>query len=208
MNVLEYFDIKIKLEEINLLKKKRYKSKNRYINSLLDSYIKVLEKRFETNIDDGYFHKYELYEMLYQIDSMLEYEDSDWGHVEYVIERLENNIEIIETYDKLYKHSINLEEVYSIIEDLKEIKELIEDENFNEAIIINNKIIKRYFEDKEDKYRNKVNEKYHKRKDKEEQYFKLIDRYKAKEITKKEIAKELGVTPAAVTQFFKRHGIT
>lgn len=209
-DLLKQFERSEQIAEINRLKEKKYKNKNRYVNSLLDSYIKSLERRLDTNIKDEYFHKYELYEALDQIDCMLECEDSEWDHVEDLIERLTTNIEIIESYDELYKYSLNVDEIYSIIYDLNDIQECIKCDDFETALEINNEIIKKYFDDKEDTYRKKVNEEFAKRADREKQYLDLLDsyEYKTKKITKRDIAKILGVTPAAVTQFCKRHGIS
>lgn len=213
--VNEYFEELNRIKEIKRLKSIRYKS--RYINSLLNSYLKALESRTSKFGEDRYFHKYEIYESLEQIDCMLKHEDSLWDHVDYLIERLENNIKIIEFYDEPYKYSIKLNEVEDIIENLKDMQEFIEYGEFETALEINDSIVKKYFDDKEQIYKEKDKIKYRKteaknftkRKDREEEYLRLLNsyEYQTKKITKSDIAKEIGVSKAAVTQFCKRHGI-
>lgn len=214
--VNEYFNKIQRESKIERLKNKRYKNKNRYVNALLESYLKALESESNTK-EDKYFHKYEVYEALDQIDCDIKHKDPLCSNVEYLIEELNNNIKIIENYDALYQYSIKLNEIKDMIEQLEDMQEFIQYGELETALEINNEIIKKYFDDKEESYREKDKNKYRdnkaknftKRKEREEEYLMWLNSYKyrTKKITKSDIAKIMGVSKAAVTQFCKRHGI-
>lgn len=199
-------------KEIRRLKNKKFK--NRYLNAILHRYIEALEEKYfnnNENIINEYFYMYEVYETLDEIDCMLRYNDSEWDHVDRLIESLENNIKIWECLHRPLNFDVN--KIKSIICDLKIIQEYIEMEEFDAALEINNRIIENYFESKEEKYeanRSKKNKKRKSREDREAEYFELLYsyEYRTRKISKRDIAKKLGVSPAAVTQFCKLHKIT
>lgn len=93
--------------------------------------------------------------------------------------------------NKLIKYDIS---IYMLINIIELIQELIEN----------------YFNSREKEYRKNRCKKFNKRQDREDEYLKLLNsyEYRTKKMSKRDIAKRLGVSPAAVTQFCKRHGIT
>ena len=68
---------------------------------------------------------------------------------------------------------------------------------------------KMYKENCKKKYKENTANKFTKRKNRENEYLELLnsDKYRKKEMSKRDIARALGVKPSAVTQFCKRHNI-
>lgn len=66
-----------------------------------------------------------------------------------------------------------------------------------------------YKENCKKKYKENISNKFTKRKNRENEYLELLNsiEYRKKEISRRDIARVLGVKPSAVTQFCKRHNI-
>lgn len=177
---------------------------NRYIKALKDRYYNR-----KKDLNCKYVYMYEVYEML---DNLQLDDEFCIVEVEAILEDLNNEIE----QNKIY--NLNLEKTKELIKDLKKliydyIIYIDSDYSYlSEATDFKNYIIKKYFKSKEEEYGRNIKRKFKKRnkKNNKEDLLKLLDSdpYKNGQLTKKEIAKKLGVSPAAVTQFCKRNKIT
>lgn len=170
-------------------------------------YIKALKYRYDNRkkyLDYKYFYRYEIYDRLNNLDlndkfCILE--------IQILIDDLERNRDKCKSY--------NTRNIDDLIEDLKSLKDdfIIPldslDSYLDLASKAKNMIIEEYFISKEIKYRKARAEQFIKRKFRKEEYLNLLnsDEYLSKKMSKRGIAKRLGVSPAAVTQFCKRHNI-
>lgn len=170
-------------------------------------YIKALKYRYDNRkkyLDYKYFYRYEIYDRLNNLDlndkfCILE--------IQILIDDLERNRDKCKSY--------NTWNIDDLIEDLKSLKDdfIIPldslDSYLDLAIKAKNMIIEKYFNFKEKKYKDTRNEQFKKREVREEEYLKLLNSYEylSKKMSKRDIAKMLGVSPAAVTQFCKRRNI-
>lgn len=196
----DFYDWEEVMEEsCNKQPEEKEKENNRYIKALKYRY----DNRKE-NLDYQYIYMYEIYYSLINLDL-----DDKFCicEIQILIDDLEK---------KRYKcKSYNSRNLDDLIEDLKSLKDdfIIQLDSFDSyldlAINAKNNIIDKYFMSKEIKYKKARAEQFIKRKSRKEEYLKLLnsDDYINKKIKKSDIAKMLGVSPAAVTKFCKRHGI-
>lgn len=175
-----------------------------------NKYIKALKYRYDNRKKDSsikYIYMFKVYEILNSLD-LDEYEDCS-----YIINELIENLDCEGKEGTIY--NISQEVVGDLLYDLNDLKEGIEylENNMMDIYSLNNtkeQIIEKYFISKEKEYKENRSKKFNKRQDRENEYLNLLNsyEYRTKKMSKRDIAKILNVTPAAVTQFCKRHGIT
>lgn len=206
--LFEYYDELSCLEHEVIEEKEHSSKKNKEINR----YIKALEYRYynrKESSESEYIYMYEIYVVLKAFSCMAIKQNLKSEYIDDLIEQINNNIDIAERLENIYSYNINVEVLNSMIDHLEKIKFYVDSNNFDDATIINDEFIEEYFESKENQYRSERAKTFTKRKNRQEEYEKWLYSYEYinGEITKNDIAKIMGVSKAAVTQYCKRHGI-
>ena len=173
-----------------------------------NKYIKALKKRYENRIQSKEIYMYEVYKTLkYSLYSARIHDDVCKEYIIELKDKLENEYEI----GKVYNIDPNI--LSSLNDELEDILESSEYFNFEDKYADPNEfdnfedkifnIISKYFLSKQKKYEENRSRKHTKRYERSRRYYELYNLgYK-----KCEIAKEMGVTPSAVTKFFKSNNI-